>query len=145
MRIPLLIVSLLVTSACSGPAAEQPPPQEEAVATITAQGEKDLRTEAAVSDTLRQAETAFMEGRWGDVVVNAGRVRRGLASPEEYYTATRLMGFASCKRKDARPLPSLWLQLKPADRDRLRAECQQAGINLDDQGKQVVEEVEEEM
>ena len=138
MRTSLLLLALAIS--CSGPAAEQPPPADEPVATMTATGEEDLRTEEAVSNTLRQAETAFMEGRWGDVVVAAGRVRRGLAGSEEYYTATRLLGIATCKRRDTRPIPTIWPQLKPADRERLRAECRQVGIVLDDEGRRSLEE-----
>lgn len=127
---------VVALAACSGPAAEQPPPAEP-LASVTAQGEDDLRTEQAVSETLRKAETAFMDGRWGDVVVDAGRVMRGLASPEEYYAAARLLGIASCKRKDTRPLHDVWLRLLPVDRERLRAECKDAGITLDDEGQVV--------
>ena len=130
-----IVLFITLASACSGPAAEQPPPTAEPLATVTTQGEQDLRTEQAVSRTLHQAETAFMEGRWGDVVVDAGRVMRGLASQEEYYAAARLLGLASCRRKDTRPLPDVWLRLMPVDRVRLRAECKEAGIDLDEQGK----------
>ena len=129
----LALAWALILAACSGPAAEQPPTAEP-LATVTTAGEQDLRTEQAVSETLRRAETAFMEGRWGAVVVDAGRVMRGLASPEEYYAAARLLGIASCKRKDTRPLHEVWLRLMPVDRQRLRAECEEAGIILDDEG-----------
>ena len=75
-----------------------------------------------------------MEGRWGEVVVEAGRVMRGLASQKEYYAAARLLGLASCKRKDIRPLPSVWQRLLPVDREKLRAECAKSGIIRDESG-----------
>ncbi len=129
--------SLCLLCACGGAASESPPPQTaaEPISTTTTAGEKDLRSSEVVSFVLGRAEAAYMDGRWGAVVVDAGRVLRGLASQDEFYAASRLLGLASCKRKDPRPIPTVWGRLGQADRSQLRAECARSGITLDEAGR----------
>ena len=91
-------------------------------------GNKSLRTEAEVATALRTAENAFLAANWGVAVVNANKVMEGIASAEQYYAAIKILGMASCNRKDLRPIAHAWSRLGPADKESLRRECALNGL-----------------
>jgi hypothetical protein len=99
-----------------------------------ATGDNGLSNPAEVEAALDRAQTAYMEGRWGDAVVEATRVTEGAASPEEYYMAVKILGLASCNRKDPRPVAFAWKRLHPADQASLRNECEQHGLSISEDG-----------
>jgi len=105
-----------------------------ATATSTAAGDKGLSSPAEVDAALDRAQRAYMEGRWGEAVVEATRVAEGGASPEEYYMAVKILGLASCNRKDPRPVSFAWKRLQPADQASLRNECEQHGLSISEDG-----------
>jgi hypothetical protein len=94
-----------------------------------------LREPEEVAAALQAANDAFMDGRWGDAVVQANRVMEGNASQEQYYGALKILGLASCNRGDARPVAHVWQRLAPEDRGSLQRECAQNGILVGDDGK----------
>jgi len=98
------------------------------------QATKGLESPEEVARALDQAQAAYMDGRWGDAVVEATRVTEGGASPEEYYVAVKILGLASCNRKDPRPVTFAWKRLQPADRASLRNECEQHGLRISEEG-----------
>jgi hypothetical protein len=94
-----------------------------------------LRSGAEVSQALERAQAAYLKGNWGDAVVEANKVMEGVATPEEYYQAVKVLGLASCNRKDARPVAFAWTRLQPQDRETLRAACEQSGLGIRDDGR----------
>jgi hypothetical protein len=89
-----------------------------------------LRTSGEVAAALQAAERAYMAGDWGNAVVQANRVLEGAASPEEFYAAVKILGLASCNRRDERPAAHALKRLQPEDREHLRSACEQNGIKL---------------
>ena len=67
-------------------------------------------------------------------MLKATAVIEGAASPEQYYVAVKILGMASCSRKDPRPVAFAWKRLQPADRDSLKNACEQNGMTVTDQG-----------
>jgi hypothetical protein len=104
---------------------------KQAVATSSSPG---LRTSAEVSRALEAAQAAYLDGRWGDAVLKATAVIEGAASPEDYYMAVKILGMASCSRRDPRPVAFAWKRLEPADRDSLRNACAANGMAISDDG-----------
>ena len=98
-------------------------------------GGAGLRSGAEVSRALERAQAAYLKGNWGDAVVEANRVMEGAATPEEYYQAVKVLGLASCNRKDSRPAAFAWQRLQPQDRETLRAACEQNGLGITDDGR----------
>jgi hypothetical protein len=94
-----------------------------------------LRTSAEVSDALDRAQSAYLAGKWGDAVVEANKVMEGAATPDEYYMAVKLLGLASCNRRDPRPVAFSWKRMQPIDRDALRSACEQNGLEINEQGE----------
>lgn len=128
-----IVVALMCCGCASAPAREQPA----APASAPAQGgsgSTGLRDPAAVAEALQRAEGAYMDGRWGDAVVAATRVIEGAASPEDYYLAVKILGLASCHRKDTRPVSFAWSRLQAADREAVRTACSQHGLTISDEG-----------
>ena len=125
------LASLVLLSLCSC-ATPQATPDE---AKPSQQGSAGLRSGAAVSQALERAQSAYLKGNWGDAVVEANKVMEGAATPEEYYQAVKVLGLASCNRKDARPAAFAWARLQPQDRETLRAACEQNGLGITDDGR----------
>ena len=98
-------------------------------------GENELRDPTVATRSLDKAQAAYLAGRWDEAVVAATRVIEGGAGSEEYYVAVKILGMASCNRKDPRPVAFAWIRLQPADRDALRGECSQNGLHITDEGK----------
>lgn len=93
-----------------------------------------LRTSQAVARAMQEAQAAYMDGRYGDAVLKATAVIEGAASPEDYYDAVKILGLASCARKDPRPVTFAYKRLEPADRESLKNACAAAGLTITDQG-----------
>jgi hypothetical protein len=93
-----------------------------------------LRTSEEVGRALDLAQSAFLGGQWGEAVVQANRVLEGAASADEYYAAVKILGLASCARKDPRPVAFAWQRLLPADRESLRNQCEASGLTIDEKG-----------
>jgi hypothetical protein len=94
-----------------------------------------LRTSEEVARALERAQAAFLAGSWGEAVVLANRVLEGAASADEYYAAVKILGLASCARKDPRPVAFAWKRLLPADRESLKNQCETSGLRIDDGGQ----------
>lgn len=128
----LSLLPWLGLGGCGGPqtspAAEEP---AQIMASDSSGGEEPLRTEEAVSNRLKDAEMAYLEGRFGDAVVAANQVMQGLASPEQFYSAVKILGLASCSRRDLRPIHHAYKRLNQDDRESLRKACAEQGITLD--------------
>ena len=121
-------VAVLACVDCGPPAAPQR--QEPAKPSSRVEG---LRSSSEVSAALQAAEKAYLAGSWGDAVVQSNRVMEGMATPDEYYAAVKILGLASCNRRDARPAAFALKRLQPEDRDHLRSVCEQNGVKLPDQ------------
>jgi hypothetical protein len=93
-----------------------------------------LRTSAEISQALEKAQAAYLSGSWGEVVLQANRVMEGAATPDEYYMAVKLLGLASCNRKDGRPVAFAYKRMKPSDQEALRAACEQNGLGISADG-----------
>ncbi len=113
-------------------ACAEPSPAPEGKPTVGPRSE-GLRTSGEVSEALGRADRAYLAGEWGEAVVQANRVIEGAASPEDYYAAVKILGLASCNRRDPRPAAFAYKRLQPADREHLRGVCQQAGVVLAEQ------------
>lgn len=113
---------------CQGVGPSTGPPASPQRATRGAESPEE------VARALDRAQAAYMDGRWGDAVVEATRVTEGGASPEEYYLAVKILGLASCNRKDPRPVAFAWKRLQPADQASLRNECEQHGLRISEDG-----------
>jgi flavin-binding protein dodecin len=124
-----LVVVLLAAAGCAG---QQAGPSEQT--TAVSSGGEGLRSPEAVSQALDRAQDAYMNGRWGEAVTSATQVIEGAASPDEYYLAVKILGLASCARKDPRPVSFAWSRLLPADRASLRNECAQHDLSISDEG-----------
>lgn len=94
-----------------------------------------LRSAEEVAGALERAQAAFLAGSWGEAVVLANRVLEGAASADEYYAAVKILGLASCARKDPRPAAFAWKRLLPADRESLKNQCETNGLRIDDSGQ----------
>lgn len=119
---------------CGGQQGAEPaaaPPQRQVAASSNSPG---LRTEPEVTKALEAAQAAYLDGRWGDAVLKATAVIEGAASPEDYYLAVKILGMASCARKDPRPVTFAWKRLQPADRDSLKNACGQNGMTISNEG-----------
>ena len=119
----LVLLASLVS--CSSASKPQAAPNEEYQYST---GNKALRTEAEVAAALQAAETAFLAAKWGEAVVNANKVMEGVASAEQYYSAVKILGMASCNRKDLRPITHAYSRLGPDDKEGLRRECALNGL-----------------
>ena len=120
----------IITSCTRTPSSKTPPKEEFQYST----GDKSLRTEAEVAAALQAAETAFLGEKWGVAVVNANKVMEGIASAEQYYAAIKILGMASCNRKDLRPITFAWSRMGPADKESLRRECELNGLSISKTG-----------
>jgi len=122
-RAPLLAITVLALglAACIGEAGPASAPSH-------VQG---LRTSDEVVNVLSRAERAYVAGEWGDAILAAAAVMEGNASPEQYYAALKILGHASCGRKDARPAVFVMSRLNPVDRDSLRRDCARQGISVE--------------
>jgi hypothetical protein len=103
-------------------------------AQVTSSPSPGLRTSAEVSKALEAAQAAYLDGRWGDAVLKATAVIEGAASPEDYYMAVKILGMASCSRRDPRPVTFAWKRLEPADRDSLKNACAANGMTISESG-----------
>jgi len=128
LLVPGLVAS--ITSCSRTPPAKDPPKEDYQYST----GDKSLRTEAEVVSALRAAESAFLAEKWGVAVVKANKVMEGIASAEQYYAAIKILGMASCNRKDLRPIAHAWSRLGPADKDSLSRECALNGLTISKTG-----------
>lgn len=128
LLLPGLVVS--ITSCSRTPSAKAPTKEEFQYSS----GDKPLRTEAEVVAALHAAESAFLAEKWGVAVVNANKVMEGIASAEQYYAAIKILGLASCNRKDLRPIAHAWSRLGPADKDSLSRECALNGLTISKTG-----------
>ncbi len=126
----LLPPMILLCSACAtqegAESSPQPAPQRGRAT--------GLRTSEEVARALERAQAAFVAGRHGEAVVQANLVLEGAASSDEYYAAVKILGLASCARKDPRPVGFAWKRLLPADREGLKNQCEASGLTIDDQG-----------
>jgi hypothetical protein len=118
---------LVVVAACAGCAATDAPRRRSEPPAPRVEG---LRSGADVSAALRLAEKAYLAGDWGETVVQANRVMEGVAAPDEYYAAVKLLGLASCSRRDLRPAVFAQQRLQPEDRDQLQSVCEENGLKL---------------
>lgn len=116
------LVALALTG-CSGPDAQQEPARPRPRV-------EGLRSSGEVSAALQAAERAYMTGDWGEAVVQSNRVIEGAATPDEYYAAVKILGLASCNRRDLRPAAFALKRLQPEDRNHLRSTCEQNGVKL---------------
>jgi hypothetical protein len=124
-----VVCTALVALAVAGCPAPEGQPQQPA-APRSGTGVEGLRTSAEVAAALQAAERAYMSGDWGAAVVQANRVIEGAAAPDEYYAAVKILGLASCNRRDQRPAAFALKRLQPEDREHLRSTCEQNGIRL---------------
>jgi len=131
-----LIVQLLLAGCVEQQGAEPARPAATREARPAAAGgdRVGLRTSQQVARALQEAQAAYMDGRHGDAVLRATAVIEGAASPEEYYDAVKILGLASCARKDPRPVSFAYKRLEPADREGLRSACEASGLMITDQG-----------
>lgn len=131
-RLLLITLLLLAVSACgSKPPAKIGPEGPQQGYT---KGQESLRTDEQVTQALDAAQAAFLAEKWGDAVVNANRVLEGAAGPEQFYAALKILGLASCNRRDTRPVAYVWSRMQPADRDSLRRECALNGVSISKSG-----------
>jgi len=126
------VAALLVLASCAAPQAE--PAASPTNVEVTHGDRRGLRTAEEVEQALDRAQAAYMDARWGDVVVESTKIIEGAATPEQYYAAVKLLGLGSCNRKDPRPVAFAWKRLQPADRASLRNECDQHGLTISDDG-----------
>ncbi len=119
---------------CGGQQGAEPAaaPQQKQVAASS--NNPGLRTGPEVTKALETAQAAYLDGRWGDAVLKSTAVIEGAASPEDYYVAVKILGMASCSRKDPRPVTFAWKRLQPADRDSLKNACEQNGMTISNEG-----------
>jgi hypothetical protein len=119
---------------CGGQQGAEPAsaPQQKQVAASS--NNPGLRTGPEVTKALEQAQAAYLDGHWGDAVLKATAVVEGAASPDDYYLAVKILGMASCSRKDPRPVTFAWKRLQPADRDSLKNACEQNGMTISSAG-----------
>jgi hypothetical protein len=83
-----------------------------------------------VTLALEEAQLAYLDGDWSKAVIKATAVVEGAASADEYYLAVKILGMASCSRKDPRPASFAWKRLQAADRDTLKTACLQSGLTI---------------
>lgn len=102
--------------------------------TVTHQPAEELRSPEATAKALEEAQSAYLDGRWGDAVTKSTAVIEGAASPDDYYMAVKILGMASCARRDPRPVNFAWKRLQPADRDSLKNACAHHGLIITEQG-----------
>ena len=126
------MLSICAAGACSS--TSPPTNTGQSTSNQYTSGNKSLRTEAEVSAALQTAQRAFLGEKWGEAVVHANKVMEGVASPEQYYVAIKILGMASCNRGDARPIGFAYTRLTPADREGLRRECALNGIAISKTG-----------
>lgn len=124
---PLITVAVGLTTSLIVTACPPPPPQRPATPTSSAEGS---RSSEEVSAALQAAQKAYLAGDWGEAVVQSSRVMEGAASPDEYYAAVKILGLASCSRRDPRPATFAARRLQPHDLGHLREVCQQNGVTL---------------
>lgn len=99
------------------------------------EGIPGFETKDEVTAALDRAAVAYVDGRWGDVVTETSMVIESKASPDDFYFAVRMLGLASCNRKDAKPVAFAWKRLKPNDRDALTSECERNGLTISPKGE----------
>jgi hypothetical protein len=131
-RAKVLLLPLLVLPAfggCKSASASRP------VESAAVKQNPVLREPEQVAAALQAANDAFMASDWGEAVLQANRVMEGNASPEQYYEAVKILGLASCNRRDALPVGHAWKRLSPDDRGSLQRECAQNGIIVSDDGR----------
>lgn len=126
----LLVLILIGYAACVTPQATP----DEAKPASQPSGTVGLRSSAEVSQALERAQAAYLKGDWGEAVVEANKVMEGAATADEYYQAVKVLGLASCNRKDARPVAFAWKRLQTTDRETLRSACEQNGLGISDSG-----------
>ena len=125
------VLALVLVSGCAAPQE----PAAVSPTTAPSSQETGLRSADQVEQAIVRARAAYLEGRWGDVVVDATRVIEGAASPEQYYDAVKLLGLASCSRQDPGPVTFAFKRLQGADQASLRGVCGQHGIQISDDGQ----------
>lgn len=128
-----LVLLLIAVAGC----ATEPSSTKRALTssgTITHRPAEELRSPEATSRALEEAQSAYLDGRWGDAVTKSTAVIEGAASPEDYYMAVKILGMASCARRDPRPVNFAWKRLQAADRDSLKNACAQHGLIISEQG-----------
>jgi hypothetical protein len=100
----------------------------------------EQRSPQGATDALRRADSAFLSGDFGAAVVEANRVMEGAASPEEYYAAVKILGLASCNRKDPRPVAHAFGRMTPTDQEGLKRECERNGLSITPDGRVIASE-----
>ncbi len=123
----LIGVTAGLTLSLVAPACTTRPPQQPAAPMSRTEG---LRSSEEVNAALQAAHKAYLAGDWGEAVVQSNRVIEGAASPDEYYAAVKILGLASCSRRDPRPAGFAARRLQPHDLSHLREVCQQNGVTL---------------
>jgi hypothetical protein len=123
----LITVTASLTVSLAASACTTRPPQRPATPASRTEG---LRSSEEVGAALQAAQRAYVSGDWGEAVVQSNRVIEGAASPDEYYAAVKILGLASCSRRDPRPAVFAARRLQPHDLNHLREVCQQNGVTL---------------
>jgi hypothetical protein len=129
LRLSPLVLALVLV------ACPTPPPEPTSLPSKAEPRTEGLRTSAEISKALEKAQAAYLGGNWGEVVLEANKVMEGAATPDDYYMAVKLLGLASCNRKDGRPVAFSYTRMKPSDQDALRAACEQNGLTIGADGR----------